>query len=183
MAVNMQSSFEKASIAKIVERDMAKVATVMQDAERQVSSSFASIKTAVGGAAFVFAARELVNMADTWSDLSARVGIAVGEMSKAPDVMERLYEMVQRAYSSMEQTAESYIANSTALRELGYSTEQQLDYTEALNNALVVSGAKAERAASVSNALSKAMAAGIHAKHQGVSHGSTNAVIAAGTRT
>src|SRR5690606_35581549 len=43
----------------------------------------------------------------------------------------------------------------------GYTITQQLDFTEALNNALVVSGAKAERAAVVQNALSKAMAGGV----------------------
>jgi len=46
------------------------------------------------------------------------------------------------------------------LKELGYNTQQQLDYTEALNNALVISGTKGDRAKAVMNALSKAMAGG-----------------------
>lgn len=112
---------------------------------------------ALGGVAFV---RQLQQMADAWTDMSSRVGLAVGSMDLAPKVMERIYDMAQRTYSSLDQTAEAFLGNATALRELGYSTNQQLDYTEALNNALVVSGAKAERAASVNNALSKAMAAG-----------------------
>src|SRR5690606_31767357 len=49
---------------------------------------------------------------------------------------------------------------SQALKELGYSTTQQLDFTEALNNAMVVSGAKGQRAEQVINALGKAMALG-----------------------
>jgi tape measure domain-containing protein len=118
------------------------------------------MKGMMTGLAGIFAARELVTMADTWSDVSARVGIAVGEMSDAPAVMERLYNLAQDTYSGFQQTAESFVANSTALKELGYNTNQQLDYTEALNNALVVSGAKGDRATSVTNALSKAMAAG-----------------------
>ncbi|MEO1960063.1 MAG: tape measure protein, partial [Paracoccus sp. (in: a-proteobacteria)] len=44
---------------------------------------------------------------------------------------------------------------------MGLSTTESLDFTEALNNAMVVSGARAERAASVQNALSKAMALGV----------------------
>ena len=74
--------------------------------------------------------------------------------------MERLAAMARRTYSGIEQTTESWLANATALRELGLSTRESLDFTEALNNAMVVSGARAERAASVQNALSKAMALG-----------------------
>ncbi|MGU3398840.1 tape measure protein [Brucellaceae bacterium D45D] len=62
--------------------------------------------------------------------------------------------------SGLQNTAESFLANAGALKELGYNTNQQLDYTEALNNALVVSGAKSDRAARVIDALGKSMAAG-----------------------
>lgn len=122
-----------------------------------------SFQTALRGASMFGAGlgiREIQQMADAWTDMSARVGLAVGNMELAPQVMERIYDMAQRTYSGLGQTAEAFLGNATALRELGYSTNQQLDFTEALNNALVVSGAKAERAASVNNALSKAMADG-----------------------
>lgn len=105
--------------------------------------------------------RQLQQMADTWTDYSARVGLAIKSMDAAPAVMERIYQMAQRTYSAMDTTAESFIQNSNTLRELGKSTKEQLDYTEALNNALVVSGAKAQRAESIQNALAKAMAAGV----------------------
>jgi len=74
------------------------------------------------------------------------------------DAMERLSQVANRSYSSLENTVEAFISNSTTLKELGYNTQQQLDYTEALNNALVISGAKRDRAKAVMNALSKAMA-------------------------
>ncbi|MDO5706070.1 MAG: tape measure protein [Paracoccus sp. (in: a-proteobacteria)] len=120
-------------------------------------AAFKRLAVAAGG---VFAVRGLVNMADTWSDLSSRVGLAVGDMSKAQEVMGRLSEMADRSYSSLELTAESWLSNATALRELGMSTSQSLAFIEALNNALVVSGAKGQHAASVMDAVSKAMALG-----------------------
>src|SRR5690606_30295415 len=83
-----------------------------------------------------------------------------GSMEAGAKVMERIESIARRTYSDLSSTADSYLANATALRELGLTTEQALDYTEALNNAMVVSGAKAERAASVQNALSKAMGLG-----------------------
>lgn len=112
------------------------------------------------GLGAALSARELVRMTDTWTDLSSRVGLAVGEMSRAPEIMSRISDMARRTYSSLESTAESYLANATTLRELGLSTEESLNYTEALNNALVVSGAKAQTAASVQDALAKALALG-----------------------
>ena len=104
--------------------------------------------------------RELVRYADTWTDLRSRVDLATGSQEAGAAVMERLTEMARRTYSSLEQTTESYLANATALRELGMTTRQSLDFTEALNNAIVVSGARQERAAQISNALSQAMALG-----------------------
>ncbi|WP_374832950.1 tape measure protein [Paenochrobactrum pullorum] len=160
MNKNIEGVFARGGISQSIKKDLDASVAAVSAAEGKLSQSTASMRGMMTGLAGIFAARELVNMADTWSDISARVGIAVGEMSQAPAVMERIYDLAQSTYSGLQQTAESFIANSTALKELGYNTNQQLDYTEALNNALVVSGAKADRAASVSNALSKAMASG-----------------------
>ena len=120
--------------------------------------------------------RALSSMADQWSDLNARVGLAVGSMEASGLVLDRLGDVADRTYSALGTTVEAFIANSTALRELGYSTKQQLDYTEALNNALVVSGARGDRAARVQDALAKAMALGSLRGQE------LNTVIAAGGR-
>lgn len=108
------------------------------------------------GAAFT--ARAIGQAADQWSDLSSRVGNAVGSMDRAPAVMQRIKHMARQSYSELSLTTEAFIANSQALKDLGYDTQQRLDYTEALNNALVISGAKGQHAAQVQDALSKAMA-------------------------
>lgn len=118
------------------------------------------LKTAAGAMGVFLSLRGLQTTVDTWSDLNARVNIAVGSVDKGAAVMERLESVARRTYSSLNTTVDSYIANSGALRELGYSTKQQLDYTEALNNALVVSNTKGQQAESVQTALSKALALG-----------------------
>jgi tape measure domain-containing protein len=99
-------------------------------------------------------------MTDTWTDMTSRVNLAAGSIDKGTEVMGRLGDMARRTYSDLTQTAESYLSNATAVRELGYNTDESLNYTEALNNALVVSGAKGDRAARVIDALAKAMATG-----------------------
>jgi len=104
--------------------------------------------------------RALGQAADQWSDMSSMVGNAIGSMSGAADVMDRIQDIASASYSDLGQTAQAFVANSQALKDLGLSTEQQLDYTEALNNALVISGAKGQQAVQVQDALSKAMATG-----------------------
>lgn len=135
-----------------------------------------SLITPMAGIGAALGTRELAQLADTWSDLSSRVNIAAGSQAKGVEVMGRLGEMARMTYSGLEQTTESYLSNSTAIKDLGYSTDQALDYTEALNNALVVSGAKGDKAARVIDALSKAMALG---KLQG---DNLNTVISTGGR-
>jgi len=157
------ASFEKAlnranGVANQRARQIEKRFSTMND---NISRSFQNMLragAAIGGLGI--GVSEIQRMADTWTDLSSRVGLAVGSMDQAPKVMERIYDMAQRTYSGMENTAESFLTNAGALKELGYNTNQQLDYTEALNNALVVSGAKSDRAARVIDALGKSMAAG-----------------------
>lgn len=122
-----------------------------------VQNALAKAFLLIGGAAVI---KEILGMADAWTDLTSRVRIAVGSQDLASETMTRLADIARRTYSDLNLTAESFLLNSTALRELGYNTQQQLDYTEALNNALVVSGAKGDRARQVTEALAKAMAFG-----------------------
>lgn len=128
--------------------------------ERQADITGAVVRRVMGVLGAAISTRQLVAYADQWTDLRSRVDLATGSQEAGAAVMDRLAAMARRTYSSLGQTTESWLANATALRELGLSTTESLDFTEALNNAMVVTGARAERAASVQNALSKAMALG-----------------------
>lgn len=141
-------------------RDIDQLQKKFTSADGVIGRFSGTIMRVVAPLAALLGTAQLINYADTWSDLSARVGLATGDMDSASVVMERLADTADKTYSSVTQTVESFIANSTALKELGLSTKQQLDYTEALNLAMVVSGAKGDQAARVQDALSKAMALG-----------------------
>lgn len=128
----------------------------MNKAEKAVSALYVAL-VAVGAAVAI---RKLVTYTDQWTDLNSRLVNATGSTENAKDALAALSQTAKTTYSSLEQTAESFLLNSMALNELGYTTQQQVMLSDALNNALVVSGAKGERAASVLNALSKALALG-----------------------
>lgn len=144
--------------------------------EKQADITGKVVRRVMGVLGAAISVQQLVTYTNTWTDLRSRVDLATGSQEKGAAVMERLAAMARRTYSGIEQTTESWLANATALRELGLSTKESLEFTEALNNAMVVSGAKGERATSVQNALSKAMALGK------LSGDNLNTVIASGGR-
>ena len=131
-----------------------------QRMSKEIDTTGVMLRRLAGIAAGALSIRQVAQYADTWTDLRSRVDLATGSQERGAAVMERLADMARRTYSSLESTTESWLSNSRALRDLGMSTSESLDFTEALNNALVVSGARAERAASVQNALARAMASG-----------------------
>lgn len=129
-------------------------------AAKGLEGTTALLTKAMGFLGAALSVSELIRMTSVWTDLNSRVKNAVSEHESAADVMRRIDEMARRTYSSLEQTADSYLRNASALTALGYSTAEQLDLTESLNNALVVSAIKGQAAESVMNAWSKAMALG-----------------------
>lgn len=120
-------------------------------------SALASTLVALGGA---LAVRQFILYTDQFTDLNSRLINATGSAQAAEQALAAISQTATTTYSSLQQTAEAFLLNSMALNELGFTTRQQVELADALNNALVISGTKGERAASVMNALSKAMALG-----------------------
>ncbi|MEX1181031.1 MAG: tape measure protein, partial [Cucumibacter sp.] len=102
----------------------------------------------------------LVRYADSWSDMQSRVGAAIKDMAAAPIMMQRIVDIANASYSPLAQTVEVYSRNVSVLRDLGLGAEKAADFTESLNHMLVLTATRGERAESVQNALSKAMAVG-----------------------
>src|SRR5690554_5157786 len=120
----------------------------------------AAIRPVAAGLAAAFSVRALTQYADTWSDMTSLVRVNIGAHEDAAEVMGRLADIARSTYSSLELTAQGFAQNAFTLNALGKTTKQQLDYTSALNNALVVSGAKGQQAQMVQDSLNRAMAEG-----------------------
>lgn len=118
------------------------------------------LKNFAVGVAGAFGVQQYIKLADTWQDLQDRVGLAMGDINKGAEGLARVADMARTTYSPLVNTAELFTRNAKTLKELGYSTNQTFDFVEAFNNALVISGARGQRAESVMNAMSKAMAGG-----------------------
>lgn len=113
-----------------------------------------------GALAAVFSVKATGTASDQWSEFNARLKNATGSAEAGAQALDRLQVVARRSYSSIEQTTEAFLNQSTTLNALGVSTEMQLDLTEALNNALVISATRGQKAESTMDAWGKAMALG-----------------------
>lgn len=145
---------------QISSRTFRNIETGASRTARGVSQAVGIMRSALAGLGTAFSVQAFVQLTSAWTDLNSRVQNAVGGIERADAVMSQLQVIARRTYSSLNQTAESFLQNSQALNALGYSTQQQLDLSETLNNALVISAVRGDRVRQIQDAWSKAMAAG-----------------------
>jgi len=139
----------------------------IEGSSRRAERSLDKLSTVAGVAAGAFAAltaglgiREIVDYTARWTDLNSRLINATGSGQNAEQALRAISASAKGTYSSLEQTAEVFLRNSMALNELGYTTNEQIKVSTALNNAMAVSGARGDQAASALDAFSKAVARG-----------------------
>lgn len=137
-----------------------KTARPMGAAFDKLKNSLFSVKGLVVGLAGGLGVSQLVQYSSTWEDITSRVRLAADETEKVSGVMSRLQQIADRNYSSFESVAETYLRNASTLNALGIETQKQIDLTEAVANAMTVSGAKGQRADTVMQAFARSMAAG-----------------------
>lgn len=130
----------------------------------EINKSSELIKRGVLAAGAVLASAlsvgALTAYADGWTDMQSRVIATTGSQQAATETMRELFGVARNTYSAFAQTNEIFLANSKTMEEWGYNTQKQVDFAGALNNALVAGGTKGQAAASVVDALSKALATG-----------------------
>lgn len=146
--------------SKSSSRSLSEVTRESDRASRAMGALVSAIKPVAASLAAAFSVRALTQYADSWSDMTSLVRVNISAQDDAAAVMKRLADIARTTYSSLELTARGFAQNAFTLTALGKSTKQQLDYTSALNNALVVSGAKGQQAQMVQDSLNRAMAEG-----------------------
>lgn len=133
----------------------------MEQSGQGVVSMMRQLNPLVASLVGALSARQLASYADGWSDLTSRVRLNIATHEDAGEVMDRLASIARGTYSSLEASAQGFALNSVTLRAMGRSTQEQLDYTAALNNALVVSGTTSAQFVMVQNSLNRALAEGV----------------------
>ena len=126
-----------------------------------LKSSALGLATAFAGG---FAITSIINTADDWGQMAARVKMAVtsveGSVDNYQNVQKRLLEISNRNAKSITDSQELYIATASSMRNLGYSTNDTIDFIEAMSNSYTLNAVAADKVQSSINTINKAMITG-----------------------
>lgn len=123
-----------------------------------VKSSAASMAGAFAGA---FATHQLIQYADTWSQLSGRLRLASISSEDFAIAQSTLMGISQRTGTSIEANTTLYSRIAASLRDAGYASKDVAAVTETVATSLKLSGASTEEASSVITQLSQALGSGV----------------------
>ena len=98
---------------------------------------------ALGGAAAV---RELVSLLDTFTNIQNRLRLVTKSTAELNVVTKELFAISKRTRTGFEGTATVFSRVALAAKDLGVSNKQTLEFTESLNQAVILSGVSAQEA-------------------------------------
>ena len=105
--------------------------------------------------------REIVQIADAWNMMSARLKLATAGSREYTVAQRELFAIAQRSGSSVQETATLYGKLQQAVRMLGGEQQDALALTESISQALHISGASATEAQSALLQFGQALASGV----------------------
>lgn len=118
------------------------------------------IKNAMAIAAGAVSVKSIIDVADSYSQLSDRISLATGSFGEYTLVQERLLDTAERTYRPLSEAQELYIRTAESLKSMGYNTSQALDVMDSFSFLLVTNSASADKASSAIDAYSKALQTG-----------------------
>ncbi|HKN05528.1 MAG TPA: phage tail tape measure protein [Buttiauxella sp.] len=152
---------------KTMEQGGRKAAAANRESQRSLSelnnqlvTVSMSAKNLAGIFAGLFTVKSALDAADQWGQFQSRIKMTVSTSEEFVSVQQRLLEISDRTYKSIDEQAELYIRSSSAMKELGYTTEGTIDFIDSISSSLTINAASAEKGARAIDALSKSMVEG-----------------------
>ncbi|AZI89736.1 MULTISPECIES: phage tail tape measure protein [Kosakonia] len=139
-------------------------ASAARESERALSdltNGFASAGKAAAAATAAFATGKLVQIADEWNSVNARLQQASSSAEDFSTSQRQLMEISQRTGTAFSDNANLFARAAASMREYGYSSEEVLKITEAVSTGLKLSGASTQESSSVITQFSQALAQGV----------------------
>ena len=139
-------------------------AAAARESERALSDltdGFASAGRAAAAATAAFATGKLVQIADEWNSVNARLKQASSSAEDFAVTQRQLMEISQRTGTAFSDNANLFSRAAASMREYGYSSDEVLKITEAVSTGLKLSGANTQEASSVITQFSQALAQGV----------------------
>lgn len=139
--------------ARAVERSLDRVEQRADRTRELLSRAFAFIGVGAG-------IQQLTTLVNTFDNLQNRLRTVTNSTSELAAVNQELFEISQRTRSSFEGSVELFARVARSTQRLGVSQQQTLQFTESLNQAILLSGATAQEAQAGLIQLSQGLASG-----------------------
>ena len=136
----------------------------LQAAEQQrletLKTIGATIKTAFVGAFAIGGVKGLTELADGYTQMTARIRNVTSSTEELEYVQKRLSDNTKSTYRSLSEAADSYLNISGSLKAVGYNTKEILDFNDSLTYAFTANATSSDKANAAISALSKSFATG-----------------------
>jgi len=146
--------------ATAIDRGLARIDESFDRAGESAQSAGALIKNALAVAVGAASVRSIIDVADSYSQMSDRMGLATSSVNEYNLVQDRLLDTAKRTYRPLNEAQELYIRTADSLKSMGYNTSEALDVMDSFSFLLVTNSASTDKAASAIDAYSKALQTG-----------------------
>lgn len=110
--------------------------------------------------AIAAAVREITRMADALTNAQNRIRLVTTSTRQLNAVTQQLFDIANRTRTAFESTATIYSRTALAVKNLGLTQREVLNFTQSLNQAIVLSGVSAQEANAGLIQLSQGLASG-----------------------
>ncbi|AIB40858.1 tape measure protein [Pseudomonas sp. WCS374] len=143
-----------------IDKSLGRVDAAFDRAGERAAHATGLIKNALAAAIGAASIGKIIETADSYGQMSDRIGMATSSVGEYNDVQERLLNTAKRTYRPLAEAQELYIRTSGSLKSMGYNTSKALDVMDSFSFLLVTNSASAEKASSAIDAYSKALQTG-----------------------
>ena len=127
---------------------------------RAFSDQLFTLRNGIAALGLGLAVRQLAQFADAFTNIQNRLRTVTTGTAELNAVTDELFNISQRTRQSFESTANTFASVALATQQLGVTTEETLQFTESLNQAVILSGANSQSAAAGLFQLSQGLGAG-----------------------
>jgi tape measure domain-containing protein len=124
-------------------------------------SSFRGIYAALAGIGALQLGKQIIETADSFQNLNAKLIIATGSAEAANEAYNKLLNVARNSHAPIEQTAELYTRLAFSTKTIGLSSDALVTATDTVGKAMRLSGADAAAASGAIRQLGQAMASGV----------------------
>lgn len=143
-----------------MDASLGRIDTAFDRAGESAQSAGGLIRNALAAAVGAASIGTILKTADSYSQMSDRIGLATKSFGEYNTVQERLLATANRTYRPLEEAQELYIRTSDSLRSMGLSADQSMDVMDSFSYLLVTNSASADKASSAIDAYSKSLQTG-----------------------